>query len=530
MIDESRTLALTDDFQPARFERNVMLAAKGTGITFAGKLFAYASRLVTTLVLARLLAAGQYGLYNLGLTVVELATGLASLGMAIALVRFIPHFASRRDEAGLWGTLQVSLGLTMLLSICLAVGLNLLAEPIAVYVFSEPRLTPLLQLLSWVLPFFNLSDMVAAATRGFRNMQYTVIAQNIVQPLIKLSLILGLFIFVRLNARWALTVAGLTEIAVSCLLVYFLNKQFSLKRPLNTGRREIKNLLKFSLPVYLSNQINHFGSKITTVLLSAVGSVTSVGIFALVNQLSLLADMFHSSIVTVSQPLISDLHSRGDKRELGRMYQLMTKWSVTINMPMFLILVLFPGPILAAFGQSFVGGVSALSILAWVGLTDTGTGICGVMLDMTDHTRLKLFNTSATLILSVSMSLLLIPAWGLVGAAVAGLVGSAMINLLRVMEVFFFHRLLPYNAGFIKPILAGCAAAGAVVVSRQLIPPDASLLHLAVDILILLVVYVGVTVLLGFSTEDRAVLARLRRRAGLLFSRPRARGSGDGVD
>ena len=503
---------ISEDIRPTRIERNVLLAAKGGSITFAGRLFVYGSRMVIALIVARLLEAGQYGLFNLGLVTVEIFTQLASLGMATAAVRHIPHFVSQRDEAGVWGSIQVVLGLTTLGSVVMAVCMFALADPIAVQLFKEPRLAPILRLVSFFIPIFSLSDMAAALTRGFKNMKYTVVAQNFAQPLIRLTLILGMALLLGLNAWWVLVAACITEVFVALMLVFFLNRQFPLRRPLNTGRRETKMMLKFALPVYGSNLMNRIGGNIKTVLLGMFGTVRSVGIFGIVSQVTLLADMFQQSVGTVAQPIFSELHSRGDHKELGRMYQIMTRWSVTVNLPLFLALVLFPGPILSLFGRSFIEGVAALSITAWKGFVDIATGICGIMIDMTDHTRLKLVNTVVSLVVSIGLALLLIPSYGLVGAAVAALAAEIVINLLRLFEVYILLRLLPYSASFFKPIAAGLAAVAAVFASSRLLPPEANLVYFALNIIVLFAAYTAAILLLRLTPEDRIILARIRGR------------------
>jgi O-antigen/teichoic acid export membrane protein len=505
--------------QSVRPNQSTLVAAKGGAILFAGRLFVYASRFLIAVFVARILGAGQYGLYNLGLVAVELTTFLASLGMATTLVRYIPIFNSRKDEAGIWGALQIGLGLTTLLSLLAGAGLYILAEPMANQLFNEPRLVPLLRLVSIAVPIFNLGDMAAAATRGFKNMKYTVIAQNFAHPIARAIILIILFLSIGLNAKRALLTSLLAEVVVVVLLLYFLNKQFLLFRPLNTGRRDLKEFLQFSWPVYLSNFVWKFGGNIKTVLLGAFGAVTNVGIFALANQITLLGDMFHDSLGSVAQPIIAELHSQGKQAELKHFYQLMTKWTVTINMPLFLVLVLFPDEIMELFGQSFAAGALILRILAWTGLVDIATGICGVMLDMTGFTRLKLANTTFTLAVSIGLSIWLIPIWGLIGAAVASLAASIIVNVLRVVEIFFLLRILPYNLAFLKPITAGLVTAGVILIGQIFLLPQANLLYLFANILVLFTIYVGMTLLLGISAEDKATLAHLRTRLGAKFLR-----------
>jgi O-antigen/teichoic acid export membrane protein len=522
VIDTSSRSDVSRAFGPRASDRNIFLAAKGGGLIFMGTLFTYGCRLVIGILLARFLGAEQYGLYNLTLTAGQIAAGLALLGMRLALVRYISLFASQRDTAGLWGTLQVGLGLPTIMGLLIGIALYALATPIAEQLFHEPRLVPLLRLASLVVPLLALDNILAAATRGFKKMQYTVIAEQISQPMIRLVLI-GVLAIVGLNATKAVTAYIVGLIITFAMLLYFLDRLFSLRRPLRTARRDTKGMLRFALPAYLSELIDTFGGSLQTVLLGALNTATTVGIFAVADQVSAMSKMFNLSIGTVSMPIVSELYGRGEREQMARFYQTMTKWALTLNLPVFLTVLLFPGLILAIFGEDFVGGTGALTILAWANLAFAGTVICGAVLNMTGNTSLRLMNSIVVLGLALGLNVLLIPRWGVVGAATAALVGTVVVNLLRVSEVFILFRLLPYNVSFIKPVAAGLVALAAGWLIRQLFHTETNLVYTAINVAILSAVYVGMILLLGLSREDRMVLTRIGRRLGAMLSRQKER-------
>lgn len=495
----------------SKSDHTITSAAKGGGILLGGQLFAYMGRFATGIVLARFLGAHEYGLYNLTLTVLEIIAGLASIGLAMTLVRYIPILVSRQDKNRLWGLIQIGLGIPTIFSILLGVGLFFGANIIAKELFNEPGFAPLLQLISPVIAFYTMVDMIAAATRGFKNMHYTVIAQNIVLSIVKIGLILAFAIF-GMNAARAITATTLTEVIVCGLLLFFLNKQFPLKPPFPKAQYEIGEFMRFSLPNYMSNLVTTFSGNIRTLLLGSFYSIADVGIFAVARQINLMSDMFHSSLVSVSQPIVAELSNRGDKEQLKRYYHTTSRWSFTLNFPMFLIVILFPGAIISIFGQSFAQGIVVLKILAWAGLINTGTGICGVLLDMSGNTHLKLVNTITSVVATIGLSFALVPTWGLMGAAIASLTAAVIINLLRLVEVFILFRLLPYDLNFLKPLTAGSVAFVVGWGINLLVPVGTNLVQLLLNILILLGAYVGVTLLLGLSREDYLILTRLRQR------------------
>ena len=88
-----RTEAFTrpmSDVQPeARADGEILVAAKGGGIAFLGRVFAWGARLVLAVLLAHTLDADGYGLYNLALII---ATVVASF----------PSSASTRRSSVTW--------------------------------------------------------------------------------------------------------------------------------------------------------------------------------------------------------------------------------------------------------------------------------------------------------------------------------------------------------------------------------------------------------------------------------------------
>ncbi|RKY68676.1 MAG: hypothetical protein DRQ24_11485, partial [Candidatus Latescibacterota bacterium] len=242
-------------------DQGILTAAKGGGIVFIGRLFQYGSRFLIALLTARLLGAEQLGLCSLALSAVFITSNLASLGLTAAMVRYVSLFANRRDTDRLWGTLQTGLGLTAVTSTLMGLGLFALADPIAEQLFHEPELIPLLQIISLAIPFVASSDIIVATAQGFKNMEYGVIGNNVSRPIIRLLLLLVLAI-VGLNASKAMIAFTIAAVITFFLLLYLLNNLFPLKQPLRTARRNVKEMLRFSLPLYLSNLIQTFGGNI----------------------------------------------------------------------------------------------------------------------------------------------------------------------------------------------------------------------------------------------------------------------------
>lgn len=501
----------------AAAQENLVFAAKGGGVTFAGRIFEYGGRFVLGILLARLMGAQELGLYGLAYAMVAILNGVSLLGLDTAVVRGIPIFRRRGDEASLRGLLLAGLGLPFAIGLVGGAGVFLFAVPLAERVYQEPALAPVLRMVSVAIPFSVLAFATIPATRGFKKMHYKVLAQDVTLTGLKIVLVL-ILAFTGLNAVKAIA-AHTVAIFVSCsMLLYFLHRLFPLNRPFRSARFHLWETFRFSLPMYLSRLMEMFGNNLQTILLGVLNTAAAVGIFTVASRVSVVGNLFHSSIVETARPIVSDLYNRGARAELAHFYQNMTKWTFTFNLPIFFTICLFARPILSIFGQDFVGGSLALTILAAGNLVNAATGICGVVIVMTGHTWLNMVNSVLTLALTLVLNILLVPSMGVVGAAIA--VGSTVgiLNILRAAEVYILLQMFPYNWQFAKPLIAGVGAWGGAYLLTHWLFAEPTFGQAVLGGIVLVTLYGAGVFLLGLSADDRVILSRLSGRARRAFS------------
>ncbi|HEY7736850.1 MAG TPA: flippase [Candidatus Limnocylindrales bacterium] len=492
--------------------RDLRLAAKGGGVVFAGKLFAWGTRFVLAVILARVLAPEGYGLYNLALTAVTIASSFAVLGLDSAVIRWVSIFDRRGDRAGMLGALQVGIGLPALVSLAIAAALVFAAVPVAQYVLSNPEVAALLPVAALLVPFMVLNRQLGAALQGLKKIEFGILAEQFSQPPIRFAIIMGFIGLATLGAFEAVASATLAAGAATLILAFFVVRYAHLRQAPRPVRRETREMLVFSLPIWFSNIVTTVGTNLQTLVLSAFSTLANVGIFAIAAHVNLLASLFHTSVVQSSMAIFADLHDRGDRPGLGHLYQTTSKWTFSLNLPLFIVIVLFPGALLSVFGSGFSAGAPALVILGLEALANSATGTSGSLLDMTGHTRVKFVNSTVAAGTALALNVLLIPPFGLIGAAMAALGATLAVNLLRVAQVWYLLRLLPWERSFVKPILAGLGAfavgAGVAMALAGIDP----ILRVLVGGLAIVAVYAFILVRLGISDDDRELLSRAARR------------------
>jgi O-antigen/teichoic acid export membrane protein len=496
---------------PKKHTRNAIATAKGGGIIASGQLFAYGMRFLLAYLLARALGADQYGLYTIALSTATVIASVSVFGLHTAMVRYVAVYSKKKSDDELWGLLQFGTGVTLLISTALAIGFFALSYVVADRIYHRPELAPLLQVMAVAVPFMAMGTLFNGATDGFKKMHYAVIAQNMVQTVVRLVLI-GIMFLIGMKAIHAVAIFGLSNVATVVLFLFFLHKEFPLNRSLRHVKHNRREILSFSIPVWISGLLRTFRSNIQILLLGSYYTAAGVGIFNVVGRINLVGRMAFNSIGASARPIIAEIDDESDRDQLADIYQTTGRWAFTVNLPVFLVLMLFSEGILAIFGADFIAGATAMRILAVAELVDALTGICGVIIDMTGQTRLKVTNSTVQLALAIGVNILLIPRFGLLGAAVGALIVNAVINNLRMVQVWYLFRILPFNRTFLKPLAAGLTATAAALLALLLAGGELNLFLLIGQVAILFVVYAGVIYLLGLPDEERAVINRLWRR------------------
>lgn len=512
-VQPSTTPVQTGGQSAAGPDQHIITAAKGGSITFAGKVIMYVLSFGFSVGVARFLGAEPYGLYKLAITIVTILAAVSFFGLDGGLVRFLPIARKEKNEARVWGLMQLGAGIPLLISLFLSALFLVFAEPIAADIIRKPELLPVLRVGVLAVPLAVLLNSLAAIAQGFKAVQYITYAQDIGFNVIKLLLSLGLLLLgfgvLELTVAYALSTA-----VAAFWMLYYVHRLFPLNRRNAAAQRNAREIFHFSIPLYLQRLLNRFGGDFEILFLGFFGVLADVGVYGAILPLSAIGNMALDSVRKISEPIISELHSQGDIGALKRFYQTTTKWALSFNLPIFLTILLFAEVLLGIFGREFTVGAAGLVILAAGVLFNVASGTCGTVINMTGHSRLGLLNSAVYLVTTIVLDFLLIPQWHLLGAALAASLTILINNLLRLGEVYLlFNRLVPFNKSFAKPLVATLLAGGLTHGLIQLVWVGQPLRQFMVFVPLMWLVY-GLSIFaLGLSEDDRQILDKLRNRA-----------------
>ncbi len=496
--------------QVAAGSAEMLSIAKGAGFIGAGRIFSYIVRFAMAVLLARWLGPSDYGLYILAVSIAFAASGLSSLGLHTAMERFVAVSVRRDDVAGLHGAMQVAFVGTLLTSAGLSLALVVWGDPIADSLFDESDLGALLHVSAALTPLLALHTLLLAMTRGFKRMDVAALADDVAQPLVRLALLLGLAAGGMTAMRAGVALTGSYLVVVVGLLVVI--RRMRGRVGVAAARRDIADIASFAFPFWFTGILRIIRTRLQPLLLGIFGATVDVGVFSVVTSANMLGRVANQAIRVALRPTLAELHDVGDSDEVGRLYATTTRWTLMVSLPVLIGMVAVPESLLELFGSGFSDGATPLVIAAGGEAINAFTGMCGPILAMSKHNRIKLVNAFVWMAVSLIASVVLIPIWGVTGAAIAGVISTAAINLLRVAEIWWLMRVVPWDRSTAKPIFAAMVTGAVAAVAVTQLPARLGLGALALFGLGVAVVFAAVVLMIGLESDDRLIADRLLRR------------------
>lgn len=484
--------------------------AGGSGKALFGAVAGDVLRFLMQVVLGRSLGAGGYGLFSLGFGMVTAIGQFITLGLQDGVVRFCALYHGEGDRRRLKGVVYLALLVTGLSGVITTAVLLFFTGPVCRFLFHKEELAVIFRILLLSLPFCGIARILACLARSLQEITLYTLIQYLLYPVINLLAVCVLL------SGFGLTPAGAGWGAVAAWIIvtvaggYLVLRACPLLLEPVAPVYEKKKLLSFSFPVFLTGLSYVIATQCDRVVLGALVPAGELGIYNAASRVAIQSWFFLQVLGTIFAPVISDLHNRGKMIELASLYRTVTRWTVTLTMPVTAVLLVFAGETMSIFGAEFAGGGTILALLSVFYFTNTAAGSATLMLTMTGRAVVQLINSVVMITITVILNLALARMYGAAGAALATGISIVISTIIRLAEVYYFYHMHPFNMDYIKPFFAGCAAAGVVIAARWALP-EAMWLFWA---FLLLLCYVLALCVAGFNTEDRQVYEAVRRKLG----------------
>jgi O-antigen/teichoic acid export membrane protein len=498
-------------------QRSIKVIAKGAGITFIGIIGGNLLGTVNQALLGRFLGVSDYGHFNLGLSVVNIAQAFAILGLSGGIARFIPFHLKKGEMAVVKSTIQFSLRFVFLLSLAIAAVLFLFSRPIAFRLFRDPSFHLVLKLFLLGFPLIVLPNVLQAIIRAFKAMGYKLFIFDLGMKIIRIAIFL-LFIFFGQALPGAITAYfGGLFFALCSSLAVIRKKLFPHYR--KYPRIPIaKRLLSFSWPLGLTGLTSLVETRSEVILMGYFLTSRDIGIFAPALVIAQMLANVSRSFEFIFLPVVSEFFARENKTQLAIVFKSVSKWLFIILLLALLFIIAFPKDIiLLLYGKDYAQSWLPLIILAVGFAIGTSVSLAGNILVAAGHTKLSLASEIIGGVTSIVLNLVLIPRYRILGAAVAAGMSLTLRGLSSLLFAYRTQKIHPYNKDYIKILASGGAGLAVVLLLKPVLSPLMPWLVMFIGLAILLFL-IDCGLLLAtrvFDNNDRLVLAAVERRVGV---------------
>ncbi|HZL70897.1 MAG TPA: flippase [Planctomycetota bacterium] len=483
--------------------------ASGFRLTLFGRVGGRGIQLGAEVLLARVLGPVAFGLYAIGWTALRLGGLIAVLGLDQGVLRYAsPHWDG--DRALARRILLRSLAWALASGGSFGALLFAAAPWLAGAVFSKPELTPVLRGFAVAFPVFTLLRVAAAGTRVSKRMASSVISEDVGQPLFNV-----LFAGLVFAAGWRLmgaVAATASSFAVAAALALVQVRTLFPEGTSAASAPRMREMLAFSVPASLAGIFTLLVTWIDRLVIAYYRPAAEVGVYQAVSQIPALFAAIIASLGSIMIPMIADLHHRGDRDQLQRLYRVSTRWAVYACGPLFLVMGFAPRALLDfLFGAGYSEGAGALVILGAGQMVNAATGVCGALVLMTGGQRRWLAVSVLMFAANLALNLVLVARWGIQGAAAGTAATTAALYLWGLFEARRSLRLWPYDREILRAVVALGIGAACLAFLRSVMNPT-SVGFLAVAVATSLVVPGAALMLFGPPREDREFLKSMWRR------------------
>ena len=438
-----------------------------------GGVFSLIGAVVSALFGFLLVVVVTRGLHTLGsgvfFTAVALFTivsNVGELGADTGLVRMISRYRANQRIDDLRPLLSAAL--IPVLAACIVLGaLMFVFAPFLAHTFMRGARgedgTVYLRTMAPFVPLAAASTVALAGTRGFASVVPVVLINSIGRPVARV-LLAALVIALGAGGlavalSWSLPVAVAFVLGVWILYRQLRRAEGTLKRRARRPRpfAEVAGeLWRFAAPRGMAAVFEITILWLNVLMVGALASARDAGIYAAASKFVTTGTFVLEASRLAVAPRISALLAVRRERHAEELMQAATGWVIAASWPIYLMLAVFAPVILRIYGEDFVAGGLALTVMSLAVLVNLGTGNVQTVLLMAGRSSWNLANMAAALAINFGLGLLLIPRHGVTGAAIAWSAGMIFDNVASVVQVRMLLGLRTVGA---RSLVVGVAAA-----------------------------------------------------------------------
>lgn len=447
-------------------DRSLSRAARGSVLNVLGAGVSALANFGLTVVVTRLVAQEDAGVFFSATSLFLLAVAIGQLGTNTGLVYFISGARARHQIQHAHSYMRVAAVPALIASALLAIAVYGAAEPLGALLSPgrEGEFATYMRVMAFFVPLAGLVNLSVSGTQGLGTMRPYAALEHVCKPMLQIILVgLALALVGAHSIAWAWSAAYLPVAVMAWLWWRRLRDRAAIQvreEPLRLARP----FWRFTTPRAFANVTQVAMQRLDIILVGALAGLTEAAIYAAATRFLVIGQMIGHAVALSGQPLLGESLAVGDRVGVQRLYRVTTSWLVLATWPWYLTLIISGTLVLQVFGADYMIGSGALLLLCCAMLFATSCGMVDMVLNMAGRSILNLANVVTAFIVFVGLDLLLIPHLGFLGAAIGWSAAIVVANLMPLIQVWSTIRVHPFGRATALAIAAAVASFGVIPV------------------------------------------------------------------
>lgn len=482
---------------------------KGTSIVYAGLVVEVLIAFLAQIFAAKYLSVGGFGGLITGTAILNVGAILASLGFDQGLIRYLPRLGPRERRA----IVRRVMTITLLFSFILGFIISIKAEFIAAEIFGDQSITLSVRVFGAAVPFATMLSIAVGGIRGQKRSLFRVYVENLLRPILRFSLVIVAITYGLGQLGIALAYA-IPYVVGAGAAMWLLRRTFSRDRS-ETADGHFRGLLRYSLPLVFRRMSSFVYRSIDIFLVLVILGSNAVGIYAVAYGLAKLVLMFSTAFNYLSVPIASEFESEGNISGMFDIQRIVIRWIAITSIIGVIPMFLFPAELLSGiYKPAYTPGSGALTVLVLGFAVHNVLSTHANLLEALGRSRALAINGILAASTNIGLNILLIPRYNIVGAAIATVVAYLLLNLVGLVQLWYFTDEFLLPRSIITPVAVGCAVLFIARIVTTLVPPNLPWI-VGTSALLMAVYAATVLIVQGFSQEEVMIVRSIEERYGL---------------
>jgi len=405
------------------------------------RIFNLGAGLATTVLLARVLGAEEYGLYAFALGWVFILGMPMQMGLPTLVMRQVAIYRSDDDSARLKGIVRWAFLLIGLSALLIGLVCGVVAGFFALSDQWPAGASPLLLGAAFVLLcLLGLIAVYRSIVGGFENVVAGSLPDTFVRPALFLVGIAALSPFLALDPGLVMALhalAALVAVGLGWSMASRRMREIAQAQPSQAAVFETRAWLASLWPMTLIAGAAMINSRLDIAMLGTLTGPASVAVYDIGAKVGGLLMITQALLNASIAPRIARLYAGGNLREVQSLMVQACRLSF-IPSAILLAGIWLGGPYVfpILFGPEFEESHLVAVIVAIGFLFSTGVGAVGTLLNMSGHERITAAMISISAASNAVLNAILIPIYGAYGAAV-----STTLTVLIVQSLLWWKAM-----------------------------------------------------------------------------------------